>query len=1039
MDKTLQRSNNPEFETNCPMIELTHSDIRGHLQILHVDDDQCFLDVSKQILSMENNFDVDTAESVEKALEKMGKKAYDVIVSDYEMPQKNGLDFLKELRSNKNDIPFILLTGKGREEIITNALNMGVDRYINKNGSPESVYCELANAIIKVAENEKAKQLLIESEMKYRTVVEKSLQGVLISIINPLKIIFVNNTIAKILGYSIQELLSLSQEAIEGLVFKDDRVVLCERLQKRFQGEGTKDSFEFRAVRKDGSTVWLEVFSNHIEYNGQLAVLSMFLDIDERKKAEQALRTSEEHLKELANLFPEMIFEYDLTGKVTFINQKTMNFSGFTREELIGKSIIQFLVPEDRERAIENTKMSLTGKDLGLNEYRFFKKDGTIYPALVRTSRILCENKAIGLRGLIVDISERKKMEKTQQESIRDENTRDILNLLTDMTVVVDEKGLLMHVNDVFEQETGLNQKEIIGKSFLEVAILPPESKKMLLENLKKRLQGLPIQPYEVLFIDVTGKSRWVEVKGKKVNYSGKLVDLVVFHDVTRRREDEQRLKEYAEKMTMLVEEKVKEIKESEEKFKSFTEQSPNIIFVNKNGRVAYANKKAEVMGYTIDELYSPNFNFLCLIAPSSRDKIRSIFETHMKDGGDIGPVEYSLVKKDGKVFDAMLTSSIIKYEGANAILGTVIDVTERKKAIETLVFQSELLEAVGQALIATDMKRIIRYWNKAAKNLFGFSAEEALGKTIDELLPSEFCQDQLDKLSERLISGESWFGETDIVNHDGNLVSVIVTHNPVLNKDGKFIGAISVYTDISDQKNMELELKSYVEEYAIAEDKIQKLNEKLRVVGSLTRHDVRNKLGVLDGYVYMLKKKFSKNQEALKYITKMDEASKQLLAILESEKVYEQIGSEELTYVSVERLFLDASGWVSDFKGIKIECKCNGLEVLADSLLRQLLYNLMDNTLKYGEKTSLIKLYSKKDGDSIQLIFEDNGVGMTDEVRSHLFEKGFGKGTGLGLYMIKRIIEAYGWSIEENGKLGIGAKFTMKIPENRFRLKEKL
>jgi signal transduction histidine kinase len=98
-----------------------------------------------------------------------------------------------------------------------------------------------------------------------------------------------------------------------------------------------------------------------------------------------------------------------------------------------------------------------------------------------------------------------------------------------------------------------------------------------------------------------------------------------------------------------------------------------------------------------------------------------------------------------------------------------------------------------------------------------------------------------------------------------------------------------------------------------------------------------------------------------------------------------------------------------------------------------------MDNTLKYGEKTTLIRLSCRKDGNSMLLIYEDDGVGMSDEVRSHLFEKGFGKGTGFGLYMIKRIIEDYGWGIEENGKFGVGAKFTIKIPEDKFKLNENI
>ena len=101
------------------------------ISVLHVDDDLSLLEISKQILMDMGAFKIDHACSVDEAFNKLANENYDVVVSDYEMPTKNGLQFLKELREQKNDIPFILFTGKGREEVIINALNLGVDRYIN--------------------------------------------------------------------------------------------------------------------------------------------------------------------------------------------------------------------------------------------------------------------------------------------------------------------------------------------------------------------------------------------------------------------------------------------------------------------------------------------------------------------------------------------------------------------------------------------------------------------------------------------------------------------------------------------------------------------------------------------------------------------------------------------------------------------------------------------------------------------------------------------------------------------------------------------
>ena len=103
----------------------------------------------------------------------------------------------------------------------------------------------------------------------------------------------------------------------------------------------------------------------------------------------------------------------------------------------------------------------------------------------------------------------------------------------------------------------------------------------------------------------------------------------------------------------------------------------------------------------------------------------------------------------------------------------------------------------------------------------------------------------------------------------------------------------------------------------------------------------------------------------------------------------------------------------------------------MADSLLRQLFYNLIDNTLKYGEKVSQIRVYHEEVGkDQLKLVYEDDGIGVPNDEKKKIFKEGYGKGTGYGLYLIKKICETYGWTIRETGKLGKGAQFTITIPK---------
>ena len=130
-------------ENKFPIAETKTNIIR----ILHVDDDSSFLEVSKRVLCLDNNFEIEGVLNVKDAFKKLSTGNYDVIVSDYEMPQKNGLQFLKELRDRKSTIPFLLFTGKDREEVAIGALNLGADGCYSKQGNPETVYRELSNGI----------------------------------------------------------------------------------------------------------------------------------------------------------------------------------------------------------------------------------------------------------------------------------------------------------------------------------------------------------------------------------------------------------------------------------------------------------------------------------------------------------------------------------------------------------------------------------------------------------------------------------------------------------------------------------------------------------------------------------------------------------------------------------------------------------------------------------------------------------------------------------------------------------------------------
>ena len=222
--------------------------------------------------------------------------------------------------------------------------------------------------------------------------------------------------------------------------------------------------------------------------------------------------------------------------------------------------------------------------------------------------------------------------------------------------------------------------------------------------------------------------------------------------------------------------------------------------------------------------------------------------------------------------------------------------------------------------------------------------------------------------------------------------------------------------------------------------DKIQELNEKLRVVGSLTRHDVRNKLSTVTGYSYLLRKKHVDMVDIVEGLEKMSQAVDDSMKIFDFARAYERLGVEELVDVDVEKAVGEAMEMFSDLP-FKVVNDCRGLTVRADSLLRQLVYNFVDNTRKYGQKTTVARVYyGKLPSGDLQFIYEDDGVGVPPENKKRLFKQGFSTGgsTGFGLFLSMKMVEVYGWAMTEEGEAGKGAKFVMSIPASSVLVSEK-
>ncbi len=718
------------------------------IHVLHVDDDLSLLEISKQILMDMGNFEIDNACCVNEAFKKLSTGNYDIVISDYEMPQKNGLQFLKDLREQNNEIPFILFTGKGREEVAIHALNLGANGYHNKQGNPETVYGELAHTIKQNARSKQAEKELLESETKFKLYIENSPSAVFIA--NPQgKYEYVNDAASRLLGYSKEELLEMS---IPQIIFNEDPTL---NLKKFEEVKVTGRSLSETVLKtKKGSPVYVILNSVKLPDGNLMAFCE---NITERKKAEDALKTGEQQFRQLFSHMPSGVAFYE---------------------------------------AVDN------GKDFVFRDFN----------------------------------AAAEKIEKIKREKV-------IGKRVTEVFPGVENFGLF----NVFKQVWQTGEPEYY-----------------------------PSALYKDDKVSGTWRENWVY---KLPN--GNIV--AIYNDITERKKIEMSLRQERDML------------------ESVTKASgAGLVIVSKDYHVLWAN-----------------------------DFIKRY------KGDTIGK---------------------LCYASLNSLDTPCID--------------------CGVAKIHA-------------------------GKTT--LDSHEYCSTTV----------------------DGNPYWVEIVATPLIDENGNVTSAVEIAVDITERKKNEEKLRESIRNNEL-------INEKLQVVGGLTRHDVSNKLMVMKSNIYLLKKQLGDNPKLAKYLEDIDSSINQSAKIFEFSRLYERIGVEKPAKINVGESFNQAVVLLPNLGISKIVNDCQGLEVMADSLLKQLFYNFLDNSLKHGEKVNQMRLHYVKDGEGVKLFYEDNGVGVPEANKAKLFDKGFttGKGSGLGLYLIKKMMDVYGWTITEEGEPGKGAKFTITIPK---------
>jgi PAS domain S-box-containing protein len=458
-------------------------------------------------------------------------------------------------------------------------------------------------------------------------------------------------------------------------------------------------------------------------------------------------------------------------------------------------------------------------------------------------------------------------------------------------------------------------------------------------------------------------------------------------------------------------------LRQSQQKFERLFMGNPEAsVYLDAEFHIVDANPRfLKLFGYSIDEVRGKHIDDV--VVPENMMEEGKTLNENAANGYVYHDTERR--REDGSLVPVSISAApLVVKDKLIGYVGVYKDISEMKKTEEELAesrrhFQT-LFDLMVDPVIIVDEKGKFLEVTSRVEEITGFKKEELVGKNFfrTKIATAKTKAIMIKNLAKRMMGMHVSPYEVEILTKDGRKLPYEINAAKIEYK-GKPAGLV-VFRDMAERK---------------------KLEEKLRIVGSLTRHDVRNKLTAVAGNAYLLRKRLADDPDATECLNGVEAAVRESERIFDFASAYEKLGVEQLAYVDAKKILDEAVTLFPDLKGVKIVNDCGGLTLLADSLLRQLFYNLIDNSLKYGQKITMVRAHYEKaypDQDQLKVFYEDDGMGIPAANKPQIFKEGYSTGgsTGYGLYLIKKMIEVYGWTIQETGEPGKGAQFTIEMPK---------